>query len=461
MPDIEFSNLIAAQTAFYGRGETRTLAFRKQQLKRLKKAIILRESDIINALREDLGKGSAESYLSEVGFVIREIDYLYSHLQGLMKPSRVPTAPAFLGGASMVVPEPLGRVLIISPWNYPVNLSLTPLAGAMAAGNCCVIKPSEKSPRTASLLEDIVSAVFEPEYAAVVNGGIETAQRMLDYPWDHIFFTGDSAVGRQIMEKASRFLTPVTLELGGKCPCIVADNRHMDVTARRIVWGKFLNAGQTCVAPDYVLAARSLKESLIKAMIKSVQDFYGPDPASCQNYPRIINTEQFDRITALLQGQTILYGGRIRREACYIGPTIVDEPSLKAPIMQEEIFGPVLPVLAYDHLDQAIAIINQRPKPLACYLFSSDPLDQRRVLAETSSGGVALNDTINHMTSNHLPFGGVGCSGLGRYHGDASFHVFSNRKSVLKNSLVFDWSLRYPPYNAGLHLFKQLMKLIK
>ncbi len=356
-----------------------------------------------------------------------------------------------------IQPEPLGVVLIISPWNYPFHLLISPLVGAIAAGNCAVLKPSEFAPYTSGLIANLIEKTFEPAYIAVVEGGVETSQTLLAEKFDYIFFTGGNAVGKIVMAAAAKHLTPVTLELGGKSPCLVDTEIDVEKTARRICWGKFINAGQTCIAPDYLLVNKKIKNSLLDSIKKCLLEFYGEHPANSPDYARIIHQNHFDRLVKFLQDGEILIGGETNRDELYISPTVIDKVSWEAPIMQEEIFGPILPVIEYTDIAEAIAKINSRPKPLALYLFSDNKDLQQQVLQSTSSGGVCLNDTLIQSGVPSLPFGGVGDSGIGSYHGKASFDTFSHYKSVVQNSFWLDLKWRYPPYEGKLSFLKRLI----
>jgi aldehyde dehydrogenase (NAD+) len=447
--------LLQQQRQFFNSGKTRDINFRLAQLKALKQAILQHQDAIIAALHADLGKPEFEAYLTEIG-VTQEIDYAIKHLRSWAKPQKVATSLITFPSSAQIRPEPLGVVLIISPWNYPFQLMITPLVGAIAAGNCALLKPSELAPNTSKIITKIIQTTFVSEYVAVVEGGIEASQALLAEKFDHIFFTGGTAIGKVIMAAAAQHLTPVTLELGGKSPCIVHRDAHLEHTARRIVWGKFLNAGQTCVAPDYLLVDRQIKPALLDALQKTIHEFYGDDPAQSPDYGRIISDRQFLRLSDLLQGN-ILVGGKTNAAERYIAPTLIDGVSWADAIMQDEIFGPILPVLEYDDLAEAIAQINAQPKPLALYIFSKNKQVQSRVLQETSSGGVAINETIMQIAPHTLPFGGVGGSGMGSYHGKFSFDTFSHRKSVFYKPFWLDIKLRYAPYAGKLAVVKKAM----
>ena len=447
--------LLHQQRAFFSTRQTQDIDFRLTQLKALKQAILNRQDDIVAAIHADLGKPEFEAYLTEIG-VTQEIDYAIKHLRTWAKPQKVSTSLITFPSSAQIRPGPLGVVLIISPWNYPFQLMIAPLVGAIAAGNCALLKPSELAPHTSQIITQIIQATFAPNYITVVEGGIEASQALLEERFDHIFFTGGTAIGKVIMAAAAQHLTPVTLELGGKSPCIVDRHVHLEHTARRIVWGKFLNAGQTCVAPDYLLVDRQIKPALLTALQKTIDEFYGNDPSQSPDYGRIISDRHFSRLADLLQGK-ILIGGETKAEERYIAPTLIDQVSWTDAIMQDEIFGPILPILEYEDLGEAIAQINARPKPLALYLFSKNKQVQNRVLQETSSGGVAINETIMQIAPHALPFGGVGSSGMGSYHGKFSFDTFSHRKSVFYKPFWLDIKLRYAPYAEKLAGVKRIM----
>ena len=450
--------LIEAQQAYFLSGATRSYEFRVQQLRRLRDAVQRYEPEIMTALKEDLGKPDLEAYAGEVGFVYAELRHVLKELKTWMRPKRVPTPLTLQPSSSFVISEPLGRVLIISPWNYPFQLLIAPLIGALAAGNCAVLKPSELAPYTAQVVERLIGDVFPREYVAVVQGGVEVAQALLARKWDHIFFTGSTSVGRIVARAAAEHLTPVTLELGGKSPCIVDRETDLDVTARRIAWGKFFNAGQTCVAPDYLLVDASIKEPLLERLVRQIGEFFGPDPAQSEDYARIISVRHFDRLVGLMEDGRLVTGGQHDRTSRYIAPTIIDEPPLSSPVMQEEIFGPILPVLTYRTLDEAIHIVRQFPKPLALYLFSNSEATQQRILSELSFGGGCINNTLMHLSNPYLPFGGVGASGMGAYHGKYSFETFSHRKSIVRSTQAIDPKVVYQPYKGKLKLVRLLLK---
>lgn len=452
------SKLIDSQREYFSSGKTKNIDFRIKQLKTLKQAIVEYQATIVEALTADLSKPQFETYAAEIS-VSREIDYAIKHLKSWTKPQKVAIPLEQLPGAASICAEPLGVVLIIGAWNYPFQLNISPLIGAIAAGNCAVIKPSEAAVHTSKVLADLISKYFDSAYISVVEGDVETSQELLQEKFDHIFFTGSTTIGKIVMAAAAEHLTPVTLELGGKSPCIVDTDIDIACTARRIVWGKFLNAGQTCIAPDYLLVNRSIKQDLLASIKDCIQAFYGDNPATSKDYARIINQKQFSRLTNLLQTGEIVIGGETDAAERYIAPTVIDNVSLGDLVMQEEIFGPILPVISYDNLEDAIAIINQKPKPLALYIFSRDRKFQQQICQQTSSGGVCINDTVMQCGVSTLPFGGVGDSGMGSYHGKASFDTFSHYKSILNKSFRFDFDWRYAPYADKLPLLKRVIGL--
>ncbi|HHW61883.1 MAG TPA: aldehyde dehydrogenase [Syntrophomonadaceae bacterium] len=451
-------DLLRQQRAFFNSGASRDLSFRLEQLKLLKKVVQAYEDKIVEALYKDMRKAPFESYETEIGMVYEEINYALKRLKKWVRPEKVKTPITNFLSRSYIYHEPYGQVLIIAPWNYPFQLSMLPLLGSMAAGNCTVLKPSEFSPHTSAVIRDMISENFDRSYIAVMEGGIATSQELLAQKFDYIFFTGNPRVGRIVMQAAAKNLIPVTLELGGKSPCIVDDKVNLDLAARRIVWGKYLNAGQTCVAPDYLLVHYAVKDKLLSRMKEYLQQFYGQDPLQNEDYTAIINQRHFKRLIALLNEGEIIVGGDYSLDTLHIAPTIIDQVDWDMPIMQEEIFGPLLPVMAFDDLKQLPSLLNSRPKPLALYFFSTHREHQKIMLENTSFGGGCINDTIMHLATPYLPFGGVGESGMGSYHGSWSFDTFSHRKSVLKKSNLIDIKLRYPPYTGKLSLLKKIMR---
>lgn len=456
LTQVPVTDIIRKQRDFFATGKTKDVKWRMEQLKCLKQAVVDDQEAIIKAVQADLGRPEFEAYFEIAA--IAEINYAIKHLKSWVKPKKVGVGLEQFPASGKIYPEPLGVVLIISPWNYPFQLLISPLVGAIAAGNCAVLKPSEIAAHTSSAIANLIQKTFDPAYLAVVEGDADTSKALLAEKFDHIFFTGGTAIGKIVMEAAAKHLTPVTLELGGKSPCIVDADTDLKDTAKRITWGKYLNAGQTCIAPDYLLVDRRIKSDLLTEVQKCVADFYGQEPEKSPDYARIISHRHFDRLVPLLKNGEIVIGGQTRPEDKYIAPTVIDGVSWDSPVMEEEIFGPILPVLEYQDLNDAIAQINARPKPLALYLFSKDKQKQQQVLQQTSSGGVCLNDTVMQVGVTTLPFGGVGDSGMGNYHGKASFDTFSHFKSVLKKGFWFDLNWRYPPYNGKLSLFKRIIK---
>jgi len=454
----EIQSIVKGQKAFFNTGQTKDAGFRKAQLDTLQKAIRENRLKILDALQQDLSKSAYEGYLTEVGIVLDEIRFIKKHLFKWTKARRVRTHLFQFPGSSYIYAEPYGVSLIISPWNYPFQLVIGPLIGSMAAGNCSVVKPSEYAPHTARVFGEIIRKNFKPDYIAVVEGEAAVSQALLDEHFDYIFFTGSVAVGKIVMQAAARHLTPVTLELGGKSPCIVDRDVNLDVTAKRIVSGKFINAGQTCIAPDYLLVHQEIKRELLDRIKFFIHEFYGADPQLSTDYPRIINEKHFLRLAGLMQAGNVIAGGRSDRRSLYIAPTIIDDIAWDDPIMQHEIFGPILPVLAYENLSQAISRVKKLPKPLAFYYFSNSRQKGEQIIREASFGGGCINDTLLHFANPHLPFGGTGSSGIGSYHGKKSFETFSHQKSILKRWFRLDVPLRYPPYGNKLKILEKMMR---
>ena len=442
-----------------GRGETRALAWRLDQLDRLQALVKNHEQEVLQALSQDLGKPPTEAFF-EVVALRQELKLVRSNLRRWIQPRRVPVPLAQRPGRADVIPEPLGCVLIIGPWNYPFSLTLQPLVSALAAGNTAVLKPSEQAPAVAELISRLVAQHFEPDVVRVEQGDGAVAAALVAQPFDHIFFTGGGAIGRRVLEGAAANLTPVTLELGGKSPALVMDGADLDVSARRLIWGKGLNAGQTCIAPDHLLVQPHLQQPLLEAMEAARTAMYGPAPLESDQLACIVNSRQFTRLEGLLeqarQEDRILIGGEINREQRRIAPTVIRVNDADDPLMADELFGPLLPVLPLQDLDSALAAIRRGPKPLALYLFGGTERQQQQVLETTSSGGVCLNDVVMQAGVPDLPFGGVGGSGMGSYHGKAGFDTFSHAKAVLRRPFRFDFKLRYPPYGVDLKLLRRL-----
>ena len=453
----DFAEMVHRQRSYFLSQATKPYEFRMEKLRALSDWIDANESAVLDALARDLGKCAFEGYLTEVGMVRQELKDAMHHLARWMRPRRARTAVGQFPGRCRIYSEPYGVALIMSPWNYPFQLTVAPLIGAIAAGNCAVVKPSEYSAATSALLRRMAQELFAPEYVTVVEGGRAENAGLLEETFDFIFFTGSPHVGRLVMEKASAHLTPVSLELGGKSPVIVDETADIALTARRLVWGKLLNAGQTCVAPDYVLVHHSREQALVEALIGEIRARYTSAPLMNEEWPHIINRKHFDRLVRLLGSGAITHGGQIDPNTLRISPTILTDVDWDSPVMQEEIFGPILPVLTYRSLDEAIARIQARPKPLALYLFTRDAATEKRVLGEVSFGGGCINDTVLHLATSHMPFGGVGESGMGGYHGKYSFDTFSHQKSVLKRLARPDVALRYARYGRKLKQLKRLM----
>lgn len=431
--------------SFFHTGQTLDIQFRIQALKRLQKGLQAHEKDLTDAIRKDLGKSASESYMCEVGLALAEVSYCLRHIKRWAKPKHKCTPLTNFAAKSMVVPEPYGVVLIMSPWNYPVLLTLEPLIGALTAGNCALVKPSAYSPATSQVLADLIKEVFPPEYVSIVTGGRQENQALLDQRFDYIFFTGGVTVGKMVMEKASRHLTPVTLELGGKSPVVIDHTANLRIAARRITFGKFLNCGQTCIAPDYVLVEESVHDRFLQLLQEETEKMYG-DALKNENYGKIVNQKHFERISGLIDRKKIYFGGQLKPETLQIAPTVLDKVTAEDPVMQEEIFGPVLPILTVKNIDEACRFIQQREKPLALYLFTSDKATEKRFQREVSFGGGCVNDTIIHIATSNLPFGGVGYSGMGSYHGEETFKTFSHMKSIVKKYTFPDIPMRYQPY---------------
>lgn len=436
------------QKKFYGSGATHGLAFREAMLKNLRNAILANETYIIEALKADLGKSAHEAVTTEIGQVLGEISSLRKQLPRLMKWTKVKTNLINFGSKSYLVHEPYGNVLVLSPWNYPFSLAMAPLAGAIAGGNTVVLKPSEHAPRTAEVIEKIITKTFPPEFIAVVQGGVPETTRLLEQRFDLIFFTGSPNVGKVVMAAAAKHLTPVVLELGGKSPCIVDKSANLELAARRILFGKATNAGQTCVAPDYLLVDKAVRDDFVKQFKVEVEKMFGADMKNHPDYGRIINDSHFNRIVRYLTDGRIIHGGHHSEPDRHIDVTLMEIDDLDVPVMREEIFGPLLPMVVYEHIDEVFAIMDRNPEPLALYLFAEDESIQQEVVRKVRFGGGSINDTLMHLTNEHLPFGGRGTSGIGRYHGKHSFETFTHAKAVLKGSTRFDLAMKYPPYDG-------------
>ncbi|MAI78000.1 MAG: aldehyde dehydrogenase family protein [Deltaproteobacteria bacterium] len=446
-PISEIAPLVQKLRTTFESGKTKPLSWRREQLEALLRLASENGDELVSALQADLGKPELEARVADISQITIEAKLALKNLKKWTRPQRAGSIPLF--GRSFLVHDPLGVVLIIAPWNYPVALLIAPLIGAIAAGNTVVLKPSEVTAHTSSLLTRLINKYMDSDAIAIVEGGVPETTALLEQRFDHILYTGNGTVAKVVMEAAAKHLTPVTLELGGKSPCIVDRTANIPVTARRIAWGKFLNAGQTCIAPDYILADQAIEQELIEELEKSIEQFYNGETEKNPDYTRIVNERHHKRISHLIEGEDVAFGGSLNQEQCHIEPTVLRNVSPDAPIMQTEIFGPVLPVLSVGHVDEAIDFINQREKPLALYLFSSDSDAENQVLQSTSSGGACINGTVMHIANPKLPFGGVGPSGMGAYHGRYSFETFSHRKAVLRRSFRLDFKLMYPPYTEG------------
>lgn len=445
---MRIEKLVEKQHNFFKSGVTINIDYRRKALDKLEKALVDWEGRIAEALLNDLNKSEQEAYMCEIGLTLSEIRYVKRHMKRWNKKRRVRTPLAQYVSKSYTVRNPYGVVLIMSPWNYPLLLTLAPLVGAIAAGNCCIIKPSAYSPATSKLVADMIRATFPEEYIAVVEGGREENCTLLEQRFEYIFFTGGVEVGKHVMKKAAENLTPVTLELGGKSPCIVDETANIKIASRRIVFGKFLNCGQTCVAPDYVLVCQSVKDALIKEMITCIKEQYGDNPLENEAYVRMINEKHFMRVNGLIDNDLVVYGGNSNPENLKIEPTIMSDVTPQHAVMQEEIFGPVLPVIEVDDVNEAYEFVRNRPSPLALYLFTSDRKTKKMFLDKVSYGGGCINDTIIHLATSSMGFGGVGYSGMGSYHGKKSFETFSHEKSIVDKATWLDLPMRYQPYKS-------------
>ncbi|WP_102275244.1 aldehyde dehydrogenase [Cytobacillus massiliigabonensis] len=453
----KFGDLIEKQRDFFLQGKTKELSFRIEALKMLQSLIRKNEQELMNALKKDLNKSEFDSYLTEIGIVLEEIKFTLKHLQAWAKPRRVKSSMATLGSKSYIYPEPYGVTLVISPWNYPFQLAIAPLAGAVAAGNCVILKPSELTPNTSAVLAKLISENFPKEYISVVEGGVEVSTALLNEKVDNIFFTGSVAVGKVVMQAAAKNLTPVTLELGGKSPCIVHEDANLKLAAKRIAWGKFTNAGQTCVAPDYLYVHSRVKKEFLRELKEAIHELYSENVFDSGQFTKIVSERHFKRLVSFLNNGKQYLGGKYDETKLTIEPTILDTICWEDEVMQEEIFGPILPVLDFEHLPKIISEIQSRQKPLALYIFSENEKIQNKILDEISFGGGCINDTVYHLSSPYLPFGGVGESGIGAYHGKGSFDVFTHEKSILKQTTMFDLPFRYPTMKNGLKFIKRIL----
>lgn len=446
MTEQEIKDILQQQNHFFSSGKTIPAEFRLKQLESLKEAMILHEADLAAALKEDLGKSRMESYMCEIGLTLSELTWMQKHLRSLMRSKRVSTPAAQFAAKSFRSPSPYGTVLIMSPWNYPVLLTLDPLIDAIAAGNTAVVKPSAYAPCTFDVMKTIIEECFPKHYVAVVDGGRAENQALLQQRFDMIFFTGGKTVGREVLRHAAEYLTPVTLELGGKSPCIVDSTTKIRLAAKRIVFGKYLNCGQTCVAPDYILCDKRIRDELITAILAEIEKQFGKEPLKNPNYGKIINEKHFERILGLINGEKLVYGGQSEPESLRIAPTVLNNITWDDAVMGEEIFGPLLPILTFDTLDEALDTVESHPHPLALYFFSEDKAAQKKVLDTCRFGGGCINDTIIHLATSDMPFGGVGESGMGSYHGMVGFETFSHYRSIVDKKTWMDLPIRYQKY---------------
>ena len=442
---MDIEELVIKQREYFKTNQTLPYKFRIDALKKLKKAIQENEYKILEALKQDLGKSNTEAYMCEVGMTIAEINYMIKHLKKYMAPKVVKTPLAQFSAKSYILPSPLGVVLVMSPWNYPFMLAIDPLVNAIAAGNTVIVKPGSYAQATSNIIKELLSSIFNEEYVAVVLGGRDVNQKLLDQKFDYIFFTGSKAVGETVLEKAAKHITPVTLELGGKSPCIVDKSANLKLAAKRIVFGKYLNCGQTCVAPDYLLVEECVKDKLIPLIVQEIQLQFGTNPLDNPDYGKIINEKHFERLKGLVKGEKVLIGGAFDNKN-RIAPTVLDNIHVNSKCMQEEIFGPILPILEFKTLEHVKNIIELNPTPLAFYLFSTDKDTISDLTSTTLFGGGCINDTIIHLASSRLSFGGVGTSGMGSYHGKRGFETFSHYKSIVNKHNFIDLPIRYQPY---------------
>ena len=453
-----YDRIIQKQREYFMLGKTKDIHFRMDALKRLKNIITAHEIELTNALKKDLNKNAFDSYMTEIGILLTEINFMMKHVKKWVKPRRVKSTIAQLGSKSIIYPEPYGVALIISPWNYPFQLAIAPLVGAIAAGNCAILKPSELTPTTSMLIGALIKKEFNEEYITVIQGGVEVSQALLNEKLDYIFFTGSVSVGKKVMEAAARNLTPVTLELGGKSPCIVHKDANLPLAAKRIAWGKFMNAGQTCVAPDYIYVHKDKEQEFLPLLVQAIKEIFTDNIFASGEFTKIISEKHLSRLLRFINKSNIFYGGKSDSSSLLLEPTILKDSTWEDEVMKEEIFGPILPILTYSNTEQIIEEINKRPKPLALYVFSESNSFQQEVINRISFGGGCTNDTVFHLSSPYLPFGGVGESGVGAYHGKGSFDTFTHEKSILKQTTKIDFPFRYPNQKYGLKLVKKFLK---
>lgn len=453
----DIMQIIQQQRAFFATRVTLSVDFRLEQLRALQAAVRHEERTITEALYADLRKPETEAYLSEVYFVLEELKHNLRYLRSWVRPERASVPLPLVPATARVESVPYGTTLIISPWNYPFQLLIAPLIAAISAGNTAVLKPSELAPATSSMIASLIKRTFSPEYVAVVEGGVPTNSFLLEQRWDYIFFTGGTEVGRIVAQAAAKHLTPTTLELGGKSPCVVCADANLDVAARRVAWGKYFNAGQTCIAPDYVLVDKRIEQAFIERLRNVVQEFFGSAPEHSPDYARIINERHFQRLSAYLADGDVCFGGQTLPDERYIAPTALVNVSPESRVMRDEIFGPILPILSFTHLNDAITFIQERPHPLALYLFTGSKRTERFLLDHTTSGGVCVNSTIMHISVPNAPFGGVGESGIGAYHGKYGFDTFSHKRTVMRKPTLVDLKFAYAPYGDRIRWLKRFL----
>ena len=454
---MNIDKILEKQQEYFKTGETLPVKFRIEQLKKLKRTIIEKEDKIADALKSDLGKGSYESYMCEIGMVLSELSYMIKHTKKFAKKKRVHTPLAQFHSVSYRQPGPYGNVLIMSPWNYPFLLTIDPLVNAIAAGNTIVVKPSAYSPATGNIVKEIIEECFDAKYVAVVMGGRKENETLLDKKFNMIFFTGSQSVGKEVLRRASEKIIPVVLELGGKSPCIVDNTAKLKLAAKRIVFGKYLNCGQTCVAPDYIICDELIKDDLVKEIKKQIELQYGKNPLKNKDYGHIINEKHFERLSGLINKKKVVCGGKTNKETLQIEPTVMDKVTWKDAVMEDEIFGPILPILTYKKLEDVVDMLGDSPKPLALYMFSNDKKNIKYVTERCSYGGGCINDTIIHLATSEMGFGGVGESGMGSYHGKIGFDAFSHTKSIVDKKTWLDLPMRYQPYTNK--FYKKLLRM--
>ena len=453
---MNYAEILQSQKTFFNSHKTKDLNFRKTQLKKLKNLIKKHENQLYEAIYKDFGKSEFETFGTEISFIYKDIDYYLKNLNSLAKPKKVKTNIVNQLGSSKIYREPLGNCLVIGAWNYPYQLTLTPVVAAIAAGNTCIIKPSELPENTMKVMAQLINENFDSAFLYVVEGGVEETTEILKLKFDKIFFTGSPRVGKIVYQAAAEHLTPVTLELGGKSPAFITENADLEVAARRIVWGKFINAGQTCIAPDYLYVQENIKPKFIEILLSEIKKRNYHENA--EHFCKIINERNFDRLEKLINREKLIFGGETHREKRYISPTVLDHVTWEDAVMQEEIFGPILPILVYKNLDEAIQKVIEGEKPLSAYIFSNNAKEQTKILEKLSFGGGCINDTLMHISNDNLPFGGVGNSGIGNYHGKFGFDTFSHQKAVLNKSIYLEPEIKYPPYSEGkLKILKKLL----